>query len=201
MSLALSLKPTIVDRLIPRSIATDIALVVSGAALTALAAQWVIPMYPVPFTGQTFAVLLVATALGTWRGASAMLLYVLAGAAGLPIFNNGNSGIFVEKAGTMSLTPTLGYLVGFIAAAAVAGKLAELQWDKRVLGVAASFVAGNLVIYAFGVPTLAVVLGLDLATALQLGFVPFLIGDALKLVAAAALLPLAWRGTNRISKN
>jgi biotin transport system substrate-specific component len=188
MSFLLSARPTIVDRIFSRSLTTDVLLVSGGAALTAAAAQVTIPMFPVPMTGQTFAVLLVAATLGLSRSAVSMVLYVLVGSLGAPIFVGGASGFFGF---------TMGYLIGFVAAAVVVGYLAEKGWDRTPLKVAASFTLGSLVIYAFGVSWLSIAMGLegyanDLVTSLSDGMFPFLIGDALKAALAAALLPSAW---------
>ena len=184
MSLA---TPVIVDRIFPKSLATNIALVFGGAALTALAAQIQIPMWPVPMTMQTFAVLLVAAALGAKRGALSLTVYLAMGAAGLPVF-----------AGAKSLTgvlPTAGYLVGFVAAAALVGFLASRGFTKNPFKVALSFALGSVTIYAFGVSGLMIALGLDVQAAITAGVIPFLIGDAVKAALAAALLPAAWKLT------
>ena len=138
MSIQLSARETLIDRVLPRSIATDIALVFGGAVLTAVAAQIAIPMWPVPITGQTFAVLLVGAVLGASRGAFSMITYFSLGAAGLPVFTGAVAGI--------TFGTTFGYLVGFIAAAAVVGWLSQLNWHKKVTGVLASFLVGNAVI-------------------------------------------------------
>jgi biotin transport system substrate-specific component len=190
MSIQLSARPTLIDRVVPRSIATDIALIFAGAVLTAISAQIAIPMWPVPITGQTFAVLLVGAVLGASRGALSMITYFSMGAAGLPVFTGAVAGI--------TFGTTFGYLVGFIAAAAVVGWLGQLHWHKKVSGVLASFLIGNAVIYMFGLPWLSFALsnlGLasDLGAVLAAGLVPFLVGDAIKMALAAAALPLAWK--------
>lgn len=190
MSLQLSTRTNLIDRVIPRSFVNDLVLILSGAVLTAVAAQIAIPMWPVPITGQTFAVLLVGAVLGASRGAISMIAYFSMGAAGLPVFTGMVSGI--------TFGTTFGYLVGFIAAAAVVGWLAQLNWQKKVTGVLASFLIGNSVIYLFGLPWLAFALSnlnlaSDLSAVVAAGLVPFLIGDAIKMVLAAAALPLAWK--------
>jgi biotin transport system substrate-specific component len=160
-------------------------LISAGALLTAVAAQIQIPMFPVPMTLQTFAVLLVAAALGAGRGALSMSLYLGLGAIGLPVF-----------AGAKTLTgvmPTAGYLVGFVAAAAVIGFLASKGFSKNPLKLAFSFALGSTIIYALGVTGLMVTLGLTLEQSLAAGVLPFLIGDLVKAVLAAAALPLAWK--------
>jgi biotin transport system substrate-specific component len=190
MSLQLSARPTLIDNVLPRSLASDVALVFAGAVLTAVAAQVAIPMWPVPITGQTFAVLLVGAVLGASRGALSMLTYLFLGAAGLPVFTGAVSGI--------TFGTTFGYLVGFIAAAAVVGWFSQLNWHKKVSGVITSFAIGNAVIYLFGLPWLAFALSnlslpSDAASVVMAGLVPFLVGDATKIVLAAAALPLAWK--------
>lgn len=189
-------RPVLADRLGAHSIATDLGLVAAGAALTALAAQITIPMWPVPITGQTFAVLLVGTTLGAARGSISMALYMVLGAIGLPIFTAGKSGL-AYIAG-----PTGGYLIGFVLAAALTGWLAQRQWDRKVLGAFATFLLGSVAIYAVGLPWLSVVLGQlgrpnDLMATLQAGLLPFIPGDILKAVLAGALLPTTWKLVNR----
>ena len=190
MSLQLSARPTLIDNVLPRSLASDVALVFAGAILTAVAAQVALPMWPVPITGQTFAVLLVGAVLGASRGALSMLTYLFLGAAGLPVFTGAVAGI--------TFGTTFGYLVGFVAAAAVVGWFSQLNWHKKVSGVIASFAIGNAVIYLFGLPWLAFALSnlslpSDAASVVMAGLVPFLVGDAIKIVLAAAALPLAWK--------
>lgn len=175
----------IADRVVSRSWLASTIMVLSGTALVALAAQLAVPMYPVPMTMQTFAVLLVGAVIGAGRAAISMSLYLGLGAAGLPVF-----------AGAQNLTgvlPTAGYLVGFVAAAALVGLLARMGWSSSPLRVAASFAAGSLVIYGFGVIGLMLALGLTLSTALAAGVLPFLIGDVAKAALAAVLLPAAWK--------
>jgi len=178
------------ERLAP--LARDATLVVAGAALTALSAQiaFTVPWTPVPYTLQTGAVLLVGTALGMWRGAASMLLYIAAGALGMGVFAEGRSGLAADAGG---LTPTLGYLVGFIVAAAVVGRLAEAGWDRTFVRAAGLMVIGTLIVYAIGVPVLAIVAELPLTTALEVGALVFVPWDLAKVVGAALLLPLAWR--------
>jgi biotin transport system substrate-specific component len=169
-----------------------VLLVVGGAALTAISAQvvWFAPWNPlVPYTFQTAAVLLVGTALGSRLGLASMLLYVAAGAAGLGVFADGSSGLAADGA----LRASLGYLGGFILAGALVGWLAERGWDRSPLSTIGLMVLGNLLIYAVGVPVLIAVTGLDLATAVRVGALDFVPWDLIKIAAAAALLPLAWR--------
>jgi len=174
-------------------------MVVAGAALTAGAAQLVIPMWPVPITGQTFAVLLVGTTLGALRGALSMVLYIALGAIGLPVFTEGSAGWHVIAG------PTGGYLIGFVLAAILTGWLAQRSWDRKVVGAGVAFLAGTAVIYAVGLPWLSVALGQlgypnDLGATLQSGLMPFIPGDILKAAVAGALLPVTWKLVSRTQK-
>jgi biotin transport system substrate-specific component len=163
-----------------------IALVVAGTLFVSLCAQVYIPTLPVPFTGQTFGVLLVGGALGFRRGLVALLLYLAIGAIGIPVYAQGGSGVHVIQGATG------GYLVGFVVAAALVGRLAELGWDRRIGGALAMMAIGTAVIYAIGVPWLKVAGGLSWTDAVAGGMTKFLIWDAAKLAVAAGIFPLAW---------
>ena len=191
MSLTLVAKPTIVDRFIKRSIAADIALVLAGSVLTAVAAQISIPAYPVPFTLQTLVVLLVGATLGSRRGLLSLGLYALIGLAGLPVFAPKADGSHVVGVDAF-VGPTAGFIFGFIIAAFVVGLLAERKWSSNVLKTFVAFVVGSTVIYLIGVPVppRAVFNG-DLAAAISY-MVPFMVWDVVKAVIAAGLLPGAW---------
>ncbi|MEU2389737.1 biotin transporter BioY [Streptomyces sp. NPDC007369] len=190
-SASVSIRPgAVLADLLPASRARDIALVVGGAALTGLAAQIAVPVpgSPVPVTGQTFAALLVGTALGARRGFLALGLYALLGSAGLPWFANGTSG-----AGGASF----GYVLGMLLASTVVGALARRGADRSVLRTAGAMALGSAVIYAVGVPYLALSTGMSLGAAVAAGMTPFLIGDALKALLAMGLLPAAWKLAGR----
>lgn len=176
------------------SLAREVALVVGGAAVVGAAAQVsvTIPGSPVPVTGQTFVVLLAGTALGPARGVASMLFYVVAGVLGVPWFADGAHGWPAA---------TMGYLLGFVLAAAVVGRLAAVGADRRPGRMFGLMVLGNVVIYAVGVPWLMVATGVDVPTALLLGLVPFLAGDLLKALLAAGLLPGSWRLVRRLSSS
>jgi len=163
-------------------------LIVAGALLIYLTARLAIrlPDNPVPITGQTFGVLLVAGALGFQRGIAATALYVLVGIIGVPFFAEGRGGIEVIWGATG------GYLVGFVVAGAVVGRLAELGWDRNVVGAVGAMLIGSGVIYLLGVPWLAATTGRPLDQAIATGVVPFLFFDLVKLLAAAAVFPAAW---------
>ncbi|WP_141575619.1 biotin transporter BioY [Actinomadura sp. WMMA1423] len=181
-------RPAVLGDLLPGSLARDAALVIGSAAFVGLAAQVAVPLpgTPVPVTGQTFAVLLAGAALGFGRAGLGMLVYLLAGMAGVPWFTDGTSG-----AGF----PTLGYVIGFVAAGAAVGRLAQLGGDRTPLRTVATMLTGTAIMYAAGVPYLMAALHVDLAKALDLGVTPFLLGDALKVLLAAGLLPAAWKIT------
>jgi biotin transport system substrate-specific component len=185
-----TLAPTLSTRYFPRASSwmRDIALIVAGSLLVAALAQISIPLpfTPVPITGQTFAVLLVGAALGSKRGLASMILYVAEGALGLPFFAGGASGWHILTGATA------GYLIGFIAAAYVIGLLAERGLERSVRTSFVPFLVGTLIIYFFGVAWLAIVLG-SISKAILAGFLPFLIGDAIKWIAAALALPAAWK--------
>lgn len=174
--------------LLPGGAVRDVALVAGAAILTGVAAQLAIPLWPVPVTLQTLTVLLAGAALGPVRGTASMGLYLAVGAAGVPWFAQQNSGLGF---------PTLGYVIGFVVAAALVGWLARGGADRTALGTIGAMVAGNLVIYAIGVPYLALALDLELGRAVAVGAVPFLVGDGLKILLAAGLLPAAWRLAGR----
>ncbi len=185
-----TLAPTLSTRYFPRAASwlRDLSLIIAGSLLVAALAQLTIPLpfTPVPLTGQTFAVLLVGAALGSKRGAASMMLYIIEGTLGLPFFAGGASGWHVL------VGATAGYLVGFVGAAYIIGLLAERGLERSVRTSFVPFVIGTLVIYLFGVTWLSIVLG-NFSRAIVAGLLPFLIGDAIKLVAAALVLPAAWK--------
>ncbi|MFF3324471.1 biotin transporter BioY [Streptomyces sp. NPDC002889] len=170
--------------------AVDAALVAGGATLTGIAAQIAVPVpgSPVPVSGQTFAALLVGTALGARRGFLSLALYAVAGMAGMPWFAQGASGYAM---------PSFGYILGMLLAATVVGHLARRGADRSVLRTAGSMAVGSVIIYAVGVPYLALATGMSLSAAVSVGLVPFLIGDALKAALAVGVLPTAWKAVGR----
>ncbi|MEU8801824.1 biotin transporter BioY [Spirillospora sp. NPDC048819] len=181
-------RPAVLGDLLPGSLARDAALVAGAAAFVGAAAQLAVPLpgTPVPVTGQTFAVLLAGAALGFGRAGLGMIVYLLAGMAGVPWFTDAGSG---------TGAPTLGYVIGFVAAAAAVGALAQRGGDRTPLRTIATMLAGTAIMYAAGVPYLMASLHIDLGRALDLGVTPFLAGDALKVLLAAGLLPAAWKLT------
>ncbi len=190
-----------------RALAADIALVAVGAGIVAVLAQVVIPMWPVPITGQTLGVLLVAASLGAVRGGSALALYAGLGLVGLPVMAPQTDGSHIAGLALLA-TPSFGYVLGFVVAAVVVGRLSERRWDRRVPRAVVAFAAGSVAVYAVGLPWLALALstlgvaeGGALASAtLQAGLLPFLLGDAVQAVLAGALLPLAWAGVRAVDR-
>ncbi len=170
----------------PLSRRADWALVLAASLFIGLMAQVSVPLpfTPVPITGQTFAVLLVGAALGARRGSLAVLTYLVEGLAGMPVFAGGTGGL------AHLLGPTGGYLLGFVAAAWAVGRLAERGLDRRLRSAWLAFLAGEIVLYACGLPWLAVFVGPS--KALSLGLFPFLPGDLVKVILAAFALPSLW---------
>jgi biotin transport system substrate-specific component len=169
----------------------DITLVVGGSLLIALCAQMAIG-WPIPVTGQTFAVLMIGALLGARRASLSVLVYIMEGAVGLPVFAHGRSGFAVL------LGPTGGYLVGFVVAAYLVGLLAERGWDRRIGTTVLAMIFGNLVIYAFGLLWLCcmiflIKLQVGSSRVLVEGLYRFIPGDLLKIAMAAILLPTGWK--------
>ncbi len=193
MTAAQATYPTLADTLWPSakasSLLRNMTLAVLGSVLMWLSAKVQVPLYPVPITMQTLVVLVLGIAYGPRLGAATMVLYLLEGALGLPVFAGGWS----EGGGLHLLYgPTGGYLAGFVVAAAVCGRLARQGWDRKIATAAAAMVIGNLIIYALGLTWLTIQIGL--ANAITYGLLPFLVGDALKIALGTCALPVAWRG-------
>src|SRR5689334_12573879 len=188
--------PTLRVALLPRTgLLTDALLVCAGAGLIAASAQvsFKLPFTPVPITAQTFSVLLVGASLGTARGGASGLLYVLAGLL-FPFYAGGDKGwdVIVSASG--------GYLVSYPFVAALTGYLAEKRWDRRFSSAVGAMLTGNVLIYLFGLPWLAVVLNTNLEQTLEDGLYPFVPGDTFKLYLAAAALPAAWKLVGRVKR-
>lgn len=166
----------------------EVILILVCSWLIALLAQVVIPLQPVPVTGQTLGVLLAGALLGSKRGAITVLTYLLQGVVGLPVFAGGTSGL------ARVVGPTGGYLIGFVVAAFVVGWLSEKGWDRHFITMVFSMLIGNGVIYVFGLPWLAIYVGWG--AVIKLGLVPFVVGDILKIVLAAMIIPQIWRWVN-----
>jgi biotin transport system substrate-specific component len=177
------------------SLMVDAIVVILGSLFVALLAQLSIklPYTPVPVTGQTLGVLLVGGALGSMRGAASMALYLVWILVGLPFGAGGEGG-----ADLLSLASvTGGYLWGFVIAGYVVGKLAEKGWDRNLGSAIGAFVIGEIIIFGLGVPWLAQAVGYSGEEALRDGFYPFVLGDLVKVLLAAAAIPTAWRFLRR----
>ncbi|MDP3952296.1 biotin transporter BioY [Microbacterium sp.] len=181
--------PVLAD-LIPGTRVRDVVLTLIGTAFITVAGYITIPLpfTPVPISLATFAVLLTGAALGPLRGSASAGLYLVLGLVGVPLFAHGASGWAFSS---------FGYIVGYVVAALFVGALARRRSDRSVWSTLGLAAVGSLTIYAFGVPWLAAFLGIDLVTAFTLGVLPFLVGDAVKIVAMSALLPLTWRVIDR----
>jgi biotin transporter BioY len=164
----------------------SVSLVVAFSLLTALAAQIVIPIGPVPITGQTFAVLLTGALLGSRLGAMAMIVYLIEGASGLPFFYGGSSGI------AHLLGPTGGYLVAFPAGAFITGAFAENGWDKRFPTAVVAMAVGSIVILLAGWAWFSVLTHTPPLAAFKVSVAPHIVGDIIKILLAAAVLPTGW---------
>lgn len=168
----------------------DVGLIIGGSFVIALLAQIAVG-WPVPITGQTFAVLMIAALLGSKRAAFSVVTYIFVGLAGLPVFAYGKAGI------PALLGPTGGYIVGFVAAAYIVGLLAERGWDRKVGNTILAMVLGNVIIYAFGLGWLFILVctgrHIDSRGILAVGLYPFISGDLIKIALAAVLLPAGWK--------
>ncbi len=207
---------TLADAVFPRlqadtriaGLARDFALMTGFALFVALCAQIAIrtPWTPVPITGQTFAVLVTGCALGMWRGAGSLTIYMLIGMVGLPAFapsfaadsevvtSNWAAHFILPWDGNHGLVwdfPSGGYIVGFILAAGLVGFLSERQWDRKPW-VHFGFFLGSAILYVPGIAWLAYDLDVSLKKALEFGLYPFIVGDMMKLFLASVTLPVAW---------
>ena len=165
------------------------ALVVAGILALAIAAKIKVPMWPVPITMGTFAVLTIGAAYGPRLGLATILGYMIVGAVGFDVFAASSA----EKFGLeYMMGGTGGYLVGYVLATFALGALARRGWDKSVGLMAASMLIGTVLIYIPGLLWLGALYGWD-QPILAWGLTPFLVGDALKLVLAALLVPAIWK--------
>ncbi|QSB06542.1 biotin transporter BioY [Natronoglycomyces albus] len=172
--------------------AREAALVFGGAAAVGISAQVAVPIpfiTPVPFVLTTLTVLLLGAAYGPIRAGITIAVYLAVGAAGMPWFSEATSGLG---------HPSSGYIVGFLLAAIVVGALARRGGDRTFLKTSGLMVVGSLIIYAVGVPYLAYATGMGFSEALYKGMGVFLVTDLMKLLIAAALLPAAWKGVQRL---
>jgi biotin transport system substrate-specific component len=156
-----------------------------------------VPLWPVPVTGQTLAVVVVGAALGARRGAAALATYLFAGLAGLPVFAGFTGGFLVAK-------PSFGYIIGFVVAASVAGWFAERAWDRKPLLAFAGFVLASAIPFVFGIPYMAFILNVvgggsfGVGEILQFGLWPFVVGGLVKAAIAAVAIPAAWAAVRAV---
>ncbi|ESR22437.1 biotin transporter BioY [Lutibaculum baratangense] len=183
---------TLIDRIWPARadgrVMRNIAIVLVGSALMTISAKIQVPFWPVPITMQTYVALMLGAVLGFRLGAASVAAYLAQGAIGLPVFAGGAGLAYLAG-------PTGGYLLGFLAAAAVTGVLADRGFGRRFVSALAMFLLGNIAIFALGLGWLATLIGVEKAIAG--GLVPFLPGEALKVALAMASLPLAWKALSR----
>lgn len=190
--------PTLLDTLwhaesLSSKFLRGVLLAMTGTLLLTISAKVQVPMWPVPMTMQTFVVLALGMAYGWRLGAATLLLYMAEGAMGLPVFaGTPEKGIGLAY----MLGGTGGYLIGFVLAAAATGWLAEMGWDRSMLGTTLAMIAGNLIIYVPGVLYLGILFGFD-KPILEWGFTPFLLGDTIKIALASMAMPLAWRALGK----
>ncbi|MGP9694777.1 biotin transporter BioY [Brachybacterium sp. AOP25-B2-12] len=194
-------RPVLADALAPhRTLVKDIGLILAGVVVVAALAQLTIPLPLVPITGQTLAVILVGASLGSRRGALSLLTYMAVGLAGAPVFAEFTGGP------ASVLSPSFGFILGFIPAAFVAGWFAERAWDRKPLLALAGFVAASVVPFLLGVPYLAIILnvvgglGLGVSDVLAAGLWPFIPGGLVKAAIAAVLIPVAWKGVHALDE-
>ncbi len=194
-------RPVLADALAPhRTLLRDALLVSAGAVVVAALAQLTIPLPLVPITGQTLGVILVGAALGSRRGALSLLSYAAVGLAGAPVFAEFSGGP------ASILSPSFGFIIGFIPAAFVAGWFAERAWDRRPVLAMVGFVAASVVPFLVGVPYLAMILnavmgaGAGVGDVLAAGLWPFIPGGIVKAALAAVLIPAAWKGVRALDE-
>jgi biotin transport system substrate-specific component len=192
-TLDLTVRRPVLAEILPAGLTRTGVTILLGTALTAAAAQvsFPVPGSPVPVTGQTFAVLLTAAALGPARGLAAQALYLVLGAVGLPVFAGAGHGpgVIFGASG--------GYLIGFLAAALITGYGARRGADRSPWRTLLLFAVASAVIYLIGTAWLCLDTGLSASQGIAAGVTPFLPGDTAKALLAAGLLPGAWRLAGR----
>lgn len=192
MSASIAKNETLLEvALAPLDFVRQVGLVIGFSLLTALSAQIIIPVPPVPFTAQTFAVVLTGALLGSRLGAITMIIYLIEGACGLPFFSGGTGGYW------HLMGPTAGYLIAFPAAAFITGAFAEHEWDRRFLTAAAAMAIGTLVMLLAGWMWFSLVMRTSPALTVFDTVLKFVPGDLLKICLAAAVLPSGWKLVNR----
>jgi biotin transport system substrate-specific component len=200
-TLALRLAPSRAQPM-PRA-AFQIACAVAGAALIAGLAQFTVylPFTPVPITGQTLGVLLVGAAYGPALGAATVGVYLVAAVVGLPVLARDPAGGHATGLHVLTLSlASAGYLWGFVAAAALVGWLSRQGWDRSLRSSIGAMFLGEIVMYVVAIPWLMASTGAAVQQGLEWGLYPFVVGDAIKLLVAAGLLPTAWWVLRRVRR-
>ena len=178
-----------------KNVFLDISMMLMAVVFLAFLSNLYIPLWPVPITGQTFGIFLIAFWFGSRKGLASIALYVLAGLIGFGVFAQHSFGIKVI------LGPTGGYILGFLASVFLVGYLIEKGYGRTKTSVLYCVAIGSGIIYIFGLIGLWIYFGnVGLWKILTMGLFPFLIGDAIKAVAAVALFPYLWKGSEKISK-
>ena len=186
--------PTLRAAVFPRTSALSKALLIFGGAIfLSVLAQIAIPVpgSPVPVTGQTLGVLLLATSYGTALSVSTYALYLIAGIAGAPVFANHGHGL------DRLVGPTGGYLIGMFLASIVLGALAGRKWDQRIISGIGAMLIGDVIIFAVGLFWLHSYANKDWAWTFSAGLTPFILGEILKIAIAGTSLPMLWRFVQR----
>lgn len=193
--------PRVLVETISLTWAKNLVAVFSATTFISLMAQVAIPLpfTPVPLTGQTLAVLLVAGALGSWRAISASVLYLGLAVAGLPVLTPQTDGSHIVGFQVFQMA-SFGYVIGFIFASYVVGKLSEKGFSKSILQTTLAMVVGNLIIYTVGLLNLKNVTGAGWAQVFEWGLIPFVLGDIFKILIAANLLPATWKLVEKLSR-
>jgi biotin transport system substrate-specific component len=188
MNVSIAKNETLLEvALAPLDFVRQVGLVIGFSLVTALAAQIVIPIGPIPITAQTFAVLLTGALLGSRLGAITMIVYLIEGASGLPFFSGGTAGLL------HLMGPTGGYLIAFPAAAFITGAFAEHEWDRKFFTAAAAMAIGSIVIMLAGWMWFSLVMRTSPAVTLFDTVLKFVPGDIIKICLAAAVLPSGWK--------
>ncbi|MBU0628184.1 MAG: biotin transporter BioY [Nanoarchaeota archaeon] len=178
-----------------RNVLLDIAMVVLSVAFLGIMANIRVPLWPVPVTMQTFGVFVIAFFFGSRKGFLSIVAYLLAGIVGFSVFTGYKSGLAVF------MGPTAGYLIGFLFMAFFVGMMIERGYGRTKKSVLICMLAGEGILYLCGLTGLWFFLGkVSLLKLLMVGFVPFIIGDLIKIAGAVALFPYLWKGSDRIAQ-
>tara|TARA_B100000029_G_scaffold201303_1_gene199519 strand:- start:68 stop:625 length:558 start_codon:yes stop_codon:yes gene_type:complete len=179
--------PNLVVKVLPRteeSVWAKAILAILGTAVLSLSAKVQIPFWPVPMTMQTFVVLILGMVYGARLGAATLILYLIEGAVGIPVFATGSGIAYITG-------PTGGYLIGFFVAAYTIGKLAEKGWDRSMIKTLGAMLVGTAIIFLFGIAWLSTFIGFEKSVAA--GLTPFILSEGLKIAMAVIIMPFLWK--------